>query len=73
MAFINHNKDRIGDTIILTENKSHVYGTFNVGHEMTVIGRGDRGYDLRDNDGNDLLEVGWDLDSFSKPKIRRQT
>ena len=69
MPFVPNRKNRIGDTIILTEDKKTMVGVFISGTEMKVMSRGDdRGYNLQDNEGNNLLEVGWDLDSFSKPK-----
>ena len=36
-------------------------GYFEVGTEVTIIGIGDRGYDIEDKDGHKIIEIGWKI------------
>lgn len=60
MTFISNNNPtnlKIGDRIELTQDVSTMAGTFTKGHRLICIGRGSRGYDFVDADGNKLLET----------------
>jgi hypothetical protein len=56
MAFI-PSTQQIGDKVRLTKNVKVMAGTYTVGHEFTITGKGDRGYDLIDDHGRNLSEV----------------
>lgn len=56
MAFI-RTTIQIGDRVVATRNLELITGTFTRGHRFKVIGSGDRGYDLIDDDGNRCLDV----------------
>ena len=34
-------------------------GTFTAGHEFTITGESERGWDLRDDDGREVTEAGY--------------
>lgn len=62
MAFIPANKGpKVGDTVILKNEHTSNEGTFEIGTEVQIIGFGSRGYDIRDEFGNTMIECGWDL------------
>ena len=46
----------IGDRVKLEAPMTTGLGTFTKGHEFTVFAETDRGYSLRDDDGNEALE-----------------
>lgn len=50
---------KIGEKVITTEKLSNLSGTLPKGSTVTVIGVDQRGYDLQDEDGNKILECGW--------------
>ena len=55
MAFIPTNSV-IGVKVKLVRDVQVAKGTFTKGHVMKITGFTERGYDLVDSDGNDLLE-----------------
>ena len=62
MAFVNTtNKFSVGDEVTTTKKHESMSGYFEVGSEVTIIGIGDRGYDNEDNEGNRILEIGWEI------------
>lgn len=62
MAFIPANKGpKVGDNIVLKHEHTSCAGTFEVGTNVQIIGYGPRGYDIRDEFGNTMIECGWDL------------
>ncbi len=58
----------IGDKIRLTKDITTMAGTMTKGTIVTCIGEsGYRGYDFQDNEGNRILECGFDgFDGFEK-------
>lgn len=48
---------RVGDTVVLVKSVRTYYGTFHIGHRFKVVGEGERGFDLEDDDGNRLGET----------------
>ena len=56
----------IGDRVVLTRDMRVLAGVFERGTEMTVTGRGDRGYDFVDDQGNCLLETGLSSNFYRK-------
>lgn len=61
MAYIKHNEElKIGDRVITTREISSMIGTFTVGSEVTITGIGERGYEITDDEGNSMCEIGWD-------------
>lgn len=55
--FIPKERIRVGSKVELDEDVKVLAGTFTKGHRFTVIGEGERGFDLEDEDGNKLLET----------------
>jgi hypothetical protein len=58
MAFI-PKKDsmKVGDWVQLTANIEVMSGTFTRGTQMLIVSEGERGFDLRDREGNYLRET----------------
>ena len=50
-------KIKVGDRIVLTQALVMEDGTFTVGHLFTVVGEGERGFDLVDFDGRKVGET----------------
>jgi len=48
-----------GDVVITEKEHSSCSGTFEIGTKVTVIGRTERGYDIEDEFGNKMYEIGW--------------
>ena len=59
MAFVKYNSIKIGDTVKTTVKHSNLVGYFEEGTIVKVIGITDRGYDIEDEEGNKILEIGW--------------
>lgn len=57
MTFIPKKSD-ISRRVRLIKPITCLAGTFTVGHEFTIVGESNRGHDLRDDAGNDLIECG---------------
>ena len=47
--------------IILKHSHTSCAGTFTRGTKVRIIGIGERGYDIADNEGHKMYECGWDL------------
>lgn len=60
MAFIRNNDIKIGDTVKTTKVFSSFVGKFEKGSIVTVVGISERGYDIEDEYGNKVIEIGWD-------------
>ena len=63
MAFVKYKTTKIEecDKIKTTIIHSNLIGYFEVGTEVKVINIGERGYDIVDNEGNKMLEIGWKI------------
>lgn len=57
MAFIPKKSD-VGRTVRLTKPINTGAGTYTVGHEFKIVGESNRGHDLQDKDGNNIIECG---------------
>ena len=60
MAFIKNWSPKIGERVITTRKLSNCAGYMERGTEVTITDIGDRGYDLVDDEGNRIIECGWD-------------
>lgn len=54
---IKHKQIGIGIRVRLTEDVEMHDCIYTKGHEFNVIGEGERGFDLEDDDGNQLFET----------------
>jgi hypothetical protein len=61
MAFIRKRTPEIGDWVITKRTHTNSAGTMDVGTEVKVIGVGIRGYDIEDDEGNVVCEIGWEI------------
>lgn len=61
MAFIKHSTLEIGDWVITKRTHTNFAGTMDVGTEVKIIGVGIRGYDIEDDEGNVVREIGWEV------------
>ena len=59
MAFIKNCSIQLGDTVQTTVIHESMAGYFEIGTIVTVVGIGDRGYDIQDKNGNRITEIGW--------------
>ena len=53
---IEHKQITIGSRVRLIEDIEMIYHTYTKGHEFNVIGSSYRGWDLKDDDGNEMSE-----------------
>lgn len=60
MAFVKNDGIKIGDTVKTTKVFSSFAGKFEKGSIVKVVGISDRGYDIEDEYGNRITEIGWD-------------
>lgn len=60
MAFVKYGHE-IGDWVITKKIHSNAAGYMDVGTEVNIIGVGIRGYDIEDDEGNRVLEIGWEI------------
>lgn len=60
MAFVKNDSIKIGDTVKTTKVFSSFTGKFEKDSIVKVVGIGDRGYDIEDEYGNRVIEIGWD-------------
>jgi len=56
---VTKNGFNVGDKIKLTKELKSIKGTFTEGSEVYIIGVGNRGYDIKDAEGNQMFECGW--------------
>ena len=62
MAYIKHkNGYDIGEKTKTTVIHDSCAGYFEIGTEVTVIGVSERGYDIQDDEGNRVEEIGWTI------------
>lgn len=61
MAFIKHSTPEIGDWVITKKIHSNSAGYMDVGTEVKIIGVSIRGYDIEDDEGNIVREIGWEI------------
>ncbi len=59
MAFVKYNSIKIGDVVKTTKKHSNSAGYFEKGTTVKVINITNRGYDIEDEEGNRILEIGW--------------
>ena len=60
MAFVKTTEDlKIGDKVKTTQRHESLSGYFEVGTDVTIIDISGRGYDIQDDEGNRIIEVGW--------------
>ena len=60
MAYVKHkNGFQVGDRTNTTIIHDSFAGYFEIGTEVEIIAIGDRGYDIQDNNGNKIREIGW--------------
>jgi hypothetical protein len=60
MAYIKHGLE-VGDTVILEREVSCMAGTFTKGSKVKIVGSSYRGYNIEDEEGNRIIEVGYDI------------
>ena len=61
MAFVKYNSIKIGDEVKTTIEHVNFAGYFEVGTIVKVINITNRGYDIEDEKGNKILEIGWTI------------
>lgn len=60
--YVKHkNRYDIGDKVVTTIKHDSCAGYFEIGTPVTVIGITERGYDIADDYGNRILEIGWKI------------
>lgn len=59
MSFVKNDSIKIGDKVTTTIEHTSLSGHMEIGTEVTVTGISYRGYDIMDNDGNRIIEIGW--------------
>lgn len=60
MAFVKNKPTyHIGDVVRTTKIHRIADGYFEKDTVVTIIGYSERGYDIRDDEGNTMYEVGW--------------
>ena len=59
MAFVKNNSIKIGDVVKTTVKHTNFAGYFEEGTIVKVINITNRGYDIEDEEGNKILEIGW--------------
>lgn len=65
MAFIRNPKMvRVGDRIRITRPIEMFQGTYTTGHEFVIIGSGERGFNIRDDEGREIRECAMIQDCF---------
>lgn len=61
MAFVKYNLPQVGDWVITKKIHSNFAGYFEVGTKVKIINITERGYDIEDKNGNQVLEIGWEI------------
>lgn len=61
IKFKNYYRYKIGERKKTTVIHETFEGYFEIGTEVTVIAIGERGYDIKDDEGNIIREVGWKI------------
>lgn len=60
MAFVKNWSPKVGERVITTKKLESCAGYFEIGSEVTITGISERGYDIKDDEGNRMIECGWD-------------
>ena len=60
MAFVKNWLPSVGEKVKTTRRISAGGGYFEKGSVVTITAIGDRGYDVEDEDGNRIIECGWE-------------
>lgn len=55
------NNYNVGDWTTTRHSHSSLSGKFTVGNRVKITGIGDRGYDIEDEDGHRMCEIGWQI------------
>ena len=66
MAYIatkrNEKRNEIGDWVITTKRHESMAGTFTMGSKVKIVDIDPiRGYDIEDERGNKMYEIGWEI------------
>ena len=62
MAYIkNEPTYKVGNWYLTTKEHESLSGKFTIGSYVEIIGFGPRGYDIRDENENTMIEIGWEL------------
>ena len=59
MPYIPVKRDRIGEWVTTKKAHTSCSGTFTIGSKVKIIGVSERGYDIEDEFGNKMREVGF--------------
>lgn len=59
MSYIPVKRDRIGEWVTTKKTHTSCSGTFTVGSKVKIVGVSERGYDIEDEFGNKMREVGF--------------
>ena len=57
--FVKTKKPEIGDWVVTTRELESCAGKFEAGSKVKIISVGDRGYEIVDELGNTMCEIGW--------------
>ncbi len=59
MTFVRtHKSPEIGDRVKTTIEHSNFAGYMEIGTEVTITNIGERGYSIKDDEGNEITEIG---------------
>lgn len=63
MAFIKNKsgEERIGEWVKTKKLHNSLGGTFEIGSEVRIVGYSNRGYDIEDEYGNRMTEIGYEI------------
>ena len=61
MAFIKYKTPEIGDWVVTKNIHSNFAGYMDVGTKVKIIDVSERGYDIKDAEGNIVREIGWEV------------
>ena len=60
MAFIKKQKVQIGNSVTTTIEHESINGIFTIGSKVTITAIDPiRGYSIKDDEGNEMIEIGW--------------
>lgn len=61
MYIKNQPKFEVGKWYYTEHKHSSLSGTFTRGSYIKIVGQSSRGYDIEDEDGNRITEIGWSV------------
>lgn len=61
MGYINNNTYEIGDWVLTTRVHESMAGKFTRGSLVKITDIGERGYSIEDEEGNRVVEIGWEI------------